>query len=100
MIQTAKSKKVALVDGYDNWKLGIWAYRIMQWFPWVTTNYSFPMPKATFIIQALRTAMYKRYKNSIIIIIIIIIIILLNQLYVGGCFDWKNSFFSFINDNI
>ena len=62
------------------------------------------MPKATFIIQALRTAMYKRYINSIIIviiiIIIIIIIILLNQLYVGGCFDWKNSSFSFINDNV
>ena len=55
------------------------------------------MPKATFIIQALRTAMYKRYINSIIIIIIII---LLNQLYVGGCFDWKNSSFSFINDNV
>ena len=30
MIQTAKSKKVALVNGYDNWTLGIWAYRIMQ----------------------------------------------------------------------
>ena len=57
------------------------------------------MPKATFIIQALRTAMYKRYINSIIIIIIIIII-LLNQLYVGGCFDWKNSSFSFINDTV
>ena len=63
MIQTAKSKKVALVNGYDNWTLGIWAYGII------------------IIIIII-----------IVIIIIIIIIIILIHLYSAFLQDSKALF--------